>query len=64
MKILVVGANGTIGKAVVEELKPRHEIITAGRTSGDQKVDIGDPASIRALFEAPPVTYILVRCSR
>jgi NAD(P)-dependent dehydrogenase (short-subunit alcohol dehydrogenase family) len=51
MKILVVGANGTIGKAVVEELKPRHEIVTSGRKSGDQNVDIGDPASIRALFE-------------
>jgi NAD(P)-dependent dehydrogenase (short-subunit alcohol dehydrogenase family) len=50
MKILVVGANGTIGKAVVDELKARHEIITAGRNSGDRKVDIGDPESIRALF--------------
>jgi len=50
MKILVVGANGTIGKAVVEELKTRHEIVSAGRTSGDQRIDIGDLASIRALF--------------
>jgi NAD(P)-dependent dehydrogenase (short-subunit alcohol dehydrogenase family) len=52
MKILVVGANGTIGKAIVDELNPRHEIVTAGRTSGDQNVDIADPASIRALFDA------------
>ena len=51
MKILVVGANGTIGKAVVEELKGRHEIISAGRTHGDCRVDIGDLASIRALFK-------------
>ncbi|MGC2128789.1 MAG: short chain dehydrogenase [Candidatus Aquilonibacter sp.] len=51
MKILVIGANGTIGRAVVEELKPRHEIISAGRTHGDYRVDIGDLASIGALFK-------------
>jgi NAD(P)-dependent dehydrogenase (short-subunit alcohol dehydrogenase family) len=51
MKILVVGANGTIGKAVVEELKGRHEILRAGRTHGDYRVDIGDLASIHALFD-------------
>ena len=28
MKILVVGASGTIGRAVVSELGPRHEIVT------------------------------------
>ena len=51
MKILVIGANGTIGRAVVEELKPRHEIISAGRTQGDHRVDIGDLPSIGALFQ-------------
>jgi len=51
MKILVVGANGTIGKAVVDELKSRHEIISVGRTRGDRQVDISDPVSIRKLFE-------------
>jgi NAD(P)-dependent dehydrogenase (short-subunit alcohol dehydrogenase family) len=50
MKILVVGASGTIGKAVVEELKGRHEVLSAGRTHGDYRVDIGDLASIRALL--------------
>ncbi len=51
MKILVVGATGTIGKAVVEALHARHEIVTAGRSHGDQRVDLTDPASIRRLFE-------------
>jgi NAD(P)-dependent dehydrogenase (short-subunit alcohol dehydrogenase family) len=50
VKILVVGAYGTIGKAVVEELKGRHEIISAGRTRGEHSVDISDLASIQALF--------------
>lgn len=51
MKILLIGANGTIGSAVDKELSQRHEIIRIGRTSGDFQVDISDSASIRALFE-------------
>ncbi|WP_338806936.1 short chain dehydrogenase [Pseudomonas chlororaphis] len=50
MKILLIGANGTIGSAVDKELSQRHEIIRIGRTSGDFQVDISDSASIRALF--------------
>ena len=49
MKILLVGASGTIGKAVAAELGARHTTITAGRSSGE-KVDIADLASVRALF--------------
>ncbi len=51
MKILVVGANGTIGKAAVDELKQRHQIVSAGRTHGDHKVDISNLASIQKLFK-------------
>ena len=51
MKIILIGAHGTIGSAVDRELSPRHEIIRAGRSSGDLQVDISDSASIRALFE-------------
>jgi len=50
MKILIVGASGTMGTAVVDELKQRHDIVTAGRTDGEQKVDISDLTSIRDLF--------------
>lgn len=50
MRILVVGASGVIGRAVVAELAPRHEIVTAGRTSGDVRLDITDEASIRAAY--------------
>ncbi len=52
MRVLVVGASGTIGRAVVAELRERHEIVAAGRESGDVRVDITDKASIRAAFEA------------
>ncbi|BBP75268.1 short chain dehydrogenase [Pseudomonas gingeri NCPPB 3146 = LMG 5327] len=51
MKILLIGAQGTIGSAIEKELAPRHEIIRIGRTSGDLHVDISDSASIRRLFE-------------
>jgi len=51
MKILLIGANGTIGSAIDNELSPRHEIVRIGRKSGDVQVDISDSASIRALFE-------------
>lgn len=51
MKIILIGAHGTIGSAVDRELSLRHEIIRAGRSSGDLQVDISDSASIRALFE-------------
>lgn len=51
MKIIVVGATGTIGSAVVKELSPRHEIIKVGSKSGDYQCDITDEKSIRNLFE-------------
>lgn len=50
MKITVIGASGTIGKAVVQELGARHEIIQVGNTHGDYQVDITDIGKVRALF--------------
>ena len=40
MKVMVVGATGMIGRAVVEKLAARHEVIKVGRTGGDYRVDI------------------------
>ncbi|MCF5723517.1 short chain dehydrogenase [Pseudomonas syringae] len=51
MKILLIGASGTVGSAVKAELAQRHDVISIGRNSGDFQVDISDSASIRALFE-------------
>jgi NAD(P)-dependent dehydrogenase (short-subunit alcohol dehydrogenase family) len=50
MKILIVGASGVLGRAIVAELGSRHTLITAGRTSGDERVDVTDYASVAALF--------------
>ncbi|HEU4698931.1 MAG TPA: short chain dehydrogenase [Gemmatimonadales bacterium] len=50
MRILVVGATGTIGRAVVAALAPRHEIVAASRRHAPERVDLRDPESIRALY--------------
>ncbi len=52
LRILVIGASGVLGKAIVAELSPRHEIIPAGSKSGDIRIDIADPASIVAGLKA------------
>lgn len=60
MRVLIAGASGTIGRAVKEELEQRHEVITAGRTSGDVRLDITDTDSIRAAFaEAGPLDAVV-----
>ena len=51
MRILVVGASGTIGGAVADALSGRHDVIRASMANSDEKVDIMDPASIRALYQ-------------
>ena len=51
MKIVVVGATGAVGKAAVDALSQRHEVIRVGRTSGDVKMDIEDVDSIHAMYQ-------------
>jgi NAD(P)-dependent dehydrogenase (short-subunit alcohol dehydrogenase family) len=59
LRILVVGASGMLGRAVVAELGARHEIIAAGSKSGDIRIDIADPASIVAgLAKAGPLDAV------
>jgi NAD dependent epimerase/dehydratase family enzyme len=50
VKIVLIGGHGTIGKKVAAVLSPRHELIIAGRSSGDIQVYITDPASIEKMF--------------
>jgi NAD(P)-dependent dehydrogenase (short-subunit alcohol dehydrogenase family) len=51
MKIIVVGATGTIGRAIVDELSPRHELVKVGNQNGDVNVDITSIASITQMYE-------------
>ena len=51
MRIVVVGATGTIGKATVAALAPDHEVLAASRRSKIE-VDMTNPESIRAMYRA------------
>jgi NAD(P)-dependent dehydrogenase (short-subunit alcohol dehydrogenase family) len=54
MKVLIIGGYGTIGQKVAEEIGKRHDVITAGRNSGDVTVDIASSKSIEELFKKIP----------
>ena len=51
MKIIVVGATGTIGSAVTNELEGRHEIVKVGGTRGDVQVDMAVQDSIQKMYQ-------------
>lgn len=51
MRILLIGATGTIGQAVAAALGSRHDLVLASRARAHEQVDLADPDSIRALYE-------------
>jgi NAD(P)-dependent dehydrogenase (short-subunit alcohol dehydrogenase family) len=51
MKILIIGATGTIGKHVTAALQKDHEVIKAGSKSGDIQVDIVSTESIENFYK-------------
>src|SRR5260221_6316055 len=53
MKIILIGANGTIGELIQTAMAGAgHEIGKVGRKSGDFQVDIESRESIRQLYQA------------
>ena len=48
MRVVLVGATGTIGQAVAKELAERHEIVAISSKSSDVRLDVTDAGSIRA----------------
>jgi NAD(P)-dependent dehydrogenase (short-subunit alcohol dehydrogenase family) len=52
MRIVIVGATGTIGRAVLAALADRHEVIPVGKTRGDRRVDMESRDSIERLYSA------------
>jgi NAD(P)-dependent dehydrogenase (short-subunit alcohol dehydrogenase family) len=51
-RVLLVGATGTIGRAVAAALSPGHEVVRIARRGADIEMDATSEDSIRAMFEA------------
>lgn len=52
MKILIIGGEGTIGRTLVKYFSQNHEVLTAGRNSGELQIDIADTQSIARVLKA------------
>ncbi|WP_270621751.1 short chain dehydrogenase [Weissella viridescens] len=61
MQILVVGGNGTLGKAVVARLRELgHSVIIGGRHDADVYVDLADPESIKNMYtDLPELDHVI-----
>src|SRR5882757_959768 len=51
MRIILIGASGTLGRAVSAELSPRHEIVAVGRTSGEFQSDMRELQSLKSVLQ-------------
>ncbi len=63
MKIIIIGGTGTIGQAIIQELSPRHEIISVANKHGDVRVDISDQKSIQALYKTIGKIDAVIACA-
>ncbi len=52
MKILHIGATGTIGKKVKSYFSNKHTVITAGRNNADMYVDVENKTSIEEMYQS------------
>lgn len=62
MRIVVIGATGTIGSAVADALADRHEVVRASR-NGPARVDVDDGASVDAFFAEVKNIDAVVSCA-
>ena len=51
IKIIIIGASGTIGSYLSNTFEKEHEIIRANRNSTGFQVDITSPASIENMYK-------------
>lgn len=51
MRIIVVGATGTIGKSVAKLLATEHDVVRVAFRSGDYRVDMSSKESIERMFQ-------------
>jgi NAD(P)-dependent dehydrogenase (short-subunit alcohol dehydrogenase family) len=62
VKIVVIGATGTIGKAVADALAGQHDVVRASRR-GAVKADIEDAGSLERLFQTVKEVDAVVCCA-
>ncbi len=62
MKVVVIGATGTIGKAVAAALAGRHEVVAVSR-HGQIKADLEDAGSLERLFASVRDVDAVVCCA-
>jgi NAD(P)-dependent dehydrogenase (short-subunit alcohol dehydrogenase family) len=63
MKILIIGATGTIGAAVAQALEARHEVLRASHSRSALKIDLADSESIRRLYAKVGQVDAVVSCA-
>ena len=63
MRILLVGASGTVGKAAIQALSRRHEIVKAGRSAGDVTADLMNEDDVRAMYAKLGKVDAVVACA-
>ncbi len=51
MRVIVIGATGTIGRAIVRTIGSRHEVVPVSFSKSEIKVDISDQASIMKMYQ-------------
>ena len=51
MKIILIGASGTIGKRIHDTFAKKHDVIRASRSGADVTVDITEPTSIEKMYQ-------------
>ncbi|WP_104190646.1 short chain dehydrogenase [Cryobacterium sp. Y82] len=61
MKIIVIGASGHVGSAVVGAFQGRHEVVTASRST-EPPLDVTDPESMAGFFTAIGQVDAIVSC--
>jgi NAD(P)-dependent dehydrogenase (short-subunit alcohol dehydrogenase family) len=65
VKVIVVGATGSLGKAVCQVLRVNHEVVAVGKSRGDYQLDIVKPDAIEAFFkEVGPFDALIVTAGK
>jgi nucleoside-diphosphate-sugar epimerase len=64
MKIIVIGATGTIGAKVTQALAANgHEVVGVARSSREIRVNLDEPATVHAMFDKIRNADAVISCA-